>query len=612
MAHESFESEEVAEFLNSHFICVKVDRQERPDLDSIYMAALQALTGGGGWPMSLFLTPEGEPFYGGTYFPPTPRHGLPAFGQVLAAVAGAWSEHRPDLNAAAQRLVSEIRQQSSLESADADKRLEHATLHQAFERLSASFDRKHGGWGGPQKFPQPMVLEFLLRYHAMAHDESPLDLVTQTLDTMARSALYDQLGGGFHRYCVSQDWAVPHFEKMLYDNAQLARVYTHAWQVTGERFFRSVAEETLDYAKREMASPRGGFFSAQDADSEGQEGKFFVWSLDEVRDLLHHEAAQFAAAYGLTREGNFEGVNTLRFLGTLADRPAYATARQRLLEARELRTRPTRDDQIVTSWNGLMVAAFSEAARAYSRDDYHSVAERCVTFLLSELWAGDRLSHTWRDGVRKPHGFLEDYACLLEGMIELYQTAFDERLFPAMIELAEGIAALFGDDGVGFYDAAAEGEQLIVRPRDLQDNAVPSGNAMTTTALLRFGHLSLDNRYVDMAERALAPMQPAIARYPLAFGQWLQALCYALSQARQIAIVSDPGSTNARALLEVTRSGYRPFQVVAFGHGSSMCRVPLLAGRTPVDGRASAYVCSGLKCQLPVSEADALRRLLDA
>ncbi len=611
MAHESFENEEVAALLNSRFVCIKVDRQERPDLDSIYMAAVQALTGGGGWPMSVFLTPEGEPFYGGTYFPPTPRHGLPSFTQVLLAVAGAWRDRRQEITTAGRHLVSAIREQNGPTAGEIGKGIEFDTLRQAFGKLSASFDWKHGGWGSPQKFPQPMVLEFLLRYHRLTQDSTALDLVTRTLDTMARSALYDQLGGGFHRYCVNQDWSVPHFEKMLYDNAQLARVYLHAWQITGEELYRSVVEETLDCAVREMTDPRGGFFSAQDADSEGEEGKFFVWSLDEVKRLLDPDATRFAAAYSLTQEGNFEGRNTMRFLGPLADRRTFSAARRRLLEARENRIPPARDEQVVTSWNGLMLAAFSEAARAMAREDYRGVAERCAGFLLTDLWVGGRLSHTWRNGVRKPYGFLADYACLLEGLIELYQTTFHEHLVPAMVDLADTATALFGDEDGGFYDGSRDDQELIVRPRDLQDNAVPSGSAMATSALLRLGELTRCERYVSLAANALSPMQPSMARYPLAYGQWLQALCFASAPVHQVAIVGSARSTEAQALLEIARSGFRPFQVVAFGQPSEEAAVPLLDGRSLVEGRATAYVCSGPVCLPPVSDAADLLILLD-
>ncbi len=359
MAHESFEDEEVAEILNRHFVSIKVDREERPDLDRIYMSAVQAMTGRGGWPMSVFLTPEGQPFYGGTYFPPQPRHGMPSFADVLLAVADGWRNRRRELVASGQALVAAIERQSAVREDVKREDVKRETLESALENLWRRFDRSHGGWGEGPKFPQPMALEFLLRYHHTTGDALALRMVTQTLETMARGGMYDQLGGGFHRYAVDDRWLVPHFEKMLYDNAQLARVYLHAWQVTGEPFYRTIAEETLDYVAREMTDPEGGFYSTQDADSEGEEGKFFVWTPDEIRDLLGQEAEAFMAAYGVSERGNFEGRNILEYVGHLSQRTELAEARRKLFEAREQRVHPERDEKVLTSWNGLMLAAFA-------------------------------------------------------------------------------------------------------------------------------------------------------------------------------------------------------------------------------------------------------------
>lgn len=611
MAHESFEDQAVADILNGHFVNIKVDREERPDLDQVYMAAVQAMTGSGGWPMSVFLTPEGYPFYGGTYFPPTPRYGLPSFSQVLQAIVDAWLNRRDELVNSGQRLAQALQQQGQLTAGPRRRELDREVLYAAFRALQQEFDRLHGGWGSV-KFPQPMALEFLLRYHHAIGDPDALEMVTQTLEAMARGGMYDQLGGGFHRYSVDDRWLVPHFEKMSYDNSQLARVYLHAWQVTGHRFFRTIGEEVLDYVVREMTDPAGGFYSTQDADSEGQEGRFFLWTPDEVRQVLGSDAEGFMAAYGVTQEGNFEGRNILRFVADLDRRPALTEARRRLFAARERRAHPGRDDKVLTSWNGLMLAAFAEAARILDRPDYRQVAERNASFLLRELRQGNgRLLHTWRSGRARLNGYLEDYACLAEGLLELYQTTFAPHWYTATQELTEVMLACFRSPDGGFFDTGDDHEQLIVRPRDLQDNATPSGNAMAVTALLKLAGLSNDLSYVNIAYEALAPMQPLLARHPLGFGQWLQALAYALSPPQEIAIVGRPDAADTQALLAVVRGGYRPFQVVALGApGTRPPAVPLLQDREPMDGRAAAYVCRGFTCQAPVTEPEALRNLM--
>jgi len=597
-----------------------VDREERPDLDRIYMNAVVAMTGNGGWPMSVFLTPKGMPFYGGTYFPPQPRYGMPSFSQVLVAVAEAWKNRRDELVASGQRLLSALERQAAVEGGSLGRTLEHGTLDATVSRLKQSFDGAHGGWGSAPKFPQPMALEFLLRYHHAMGDQDALRMVTQTLEAMARGGMYDQLGGGFHRYSVDDRWLVPHFERMLYDNAQLARVYLHAWQVTGNEFFRTITEEILDYVVREMLDPAGGFYSTQDADSEGEEGKFFVWTPSEIREALSSEADEFMAAYGVTRHGNFEGKNILEFVGDLDQRPALADARRKLFDARERRGHPSRDEKVLTSWNGLMLAAFAEAARALDRDDYRTIAERNGDFLLRELrQENGRLLRTWKAspehaegaGEAKLNGYLEDYSYLIEGLLELYQTTFEPRWFVAAQGLAEVMIAFFQAPQGGFFDTSDDHETLITRPRDLQDNATPSGNAMAVTALLKLAGFTNDMRYIDIAHQALAQMQSMMSQYPLGFGQWLQALSYALSKPREIAIVGDPEAADTRALLDVVRNGYLPFQVVALGASDAQApAVPLLQDRGLVEGHAAAYVCRAFACQAPVTDPDGLRSLL--
>ncbi|MDY7077673.1 MAG: thioredoxin domain-containing protein [Chloroflexota bacterium] len=626
MAHESFEDEHIAAVLNEHFVSVKVDREERPDLDRIYMSAVQALTGRGGWPMSVFLTPDGRPFYGGTYFPPTPRYGMPSFPQVLLSVSDAWQNRRREIVEGSQQLVRSIEQQMTVSGgsetsnvkreASNGKRqtsnIKRQTLDTAFENLDQDFDELHGGWGTAPKFPQPMGLEFLLRYHHTTGDPLALQMVSQTLDAMARGGMYDQIGGGFHRYSVDDRWLVPHFEKMLYDNAQLARVYLHSWQVTSNPFHRTVAEEILDYVTREMTGPGGGFYSTQDADSEGEEGKFFVWTLDDIRATLGKQADDFIAIYGATERGNFEGKNILELNGELEERAALAEARRRLFEARESRIHPGRDEKVLTSWNGMMLAAFAEAARVLGREDYRQVAERNAEFLLSELGtSGSRLLHTWKDGVAKVNGYLEDYTHLAEGLLELYQTTFDPRWYQAARELVEAMIEHFSAPDGGFFDTSDDHEAMIVRPRELQDNAVPSGNGMAAFVLLRLAGLAVEPRYEELARGALGPMQPLLARHPLGFGQWLIALDYALSHPREIAILGEADAADVSAMLDICTTGYRPHQVLAVGvPEDEQLTVPLLQDRGQIENRATAYICVDFVCSQPVTDLKALQEII--
>lgn len=600
MAHESFEDERVAAILNEHFVSVKVDREERPDLDSIYLSAVQALVGTAGWPLSVFLTPDGRPFFGGTYFPPEPRYGMPAFADVLLAVVDAWRNRRAELEEGSARLVEAIRRRGEWRGSVMREDVGRETLTLAVDNLWRDFDPVHGGFGAAPKFPQPMVLEFLLRYHHATGDGRALQMVTKTLEAMARGGIYDQLGGGFHRYSVDERWLVPHFEKMLYDNAQLARVYLHAWQVTGQPFFRTIVEETLDNVAREMSAPQGGFYATQDADSEGEEGKFFLWTAEEIRAVLGDDAEHFVRAYGVTERGNFEGKNVLAFVGDLEERDALADARRRLLAARERRVRPGRDEKVLASWNGLMLAAFAEAARGLGREDYLQMAVRSGDFILRELRTSEgRMHHAWQTGSSRINGYLDDYTHVIEGLLELYQATFEPRWYTAAQELADVMIARFCASEGGFYDTSDDHEALIVRPRDLQDNAVPSGNGMASWVLLRLAGLAVEPRYADMARHSLGGMQPLMARHPLAFGQWLIALDYALAHPLEIAVVGDPAAPDTRALLDVCASGYRPHQVVVAGLTGAL---PLLAGRGQVDGRATAYVCVDGTCRPPITD----------
>jgi len=527
---------------------------------------------------------------------------------VLLAVVETWQNRRRELLEGSEHLTGAIRQQMELPTPEqADGREE--TLSGALHNLQRGFDPIHGGWGEGPKFPQPMALEFLLRHHSRTGDEQALRLVTQTLEAMARGGIYDQLGGGFHRYAVDDRWQVPHFEKMLYDNAQLARVYLHAWQVTDLPIYRVIAEETLDYVLREMTAPSGGFYATQDADSEGEEGKFFLWTEQEIRDTLGEQATPLIQTYGVTASGNFEGRNILALAGSLEERTALAAARRELFAVREQRIRPARDEKIIVAWNGLMLAALAEAARALGRNDYLDTAERGAAFLLQEMMSDDgRLRHTWQGGAAQGNGFLDDYTNFIAGLLELYQTTFDPGWYRAARKLAEAMIAHFSAP-VGFFDTASDGEALIVRPRELQDHATPSGNGMAAFVLLRLAALAAEPGYAEIALRSLDSLQPLLARYPLGFGQWLIALDEAVAERREIAIAGAPEAADSRALLDVCHNGYRPHQVIAVGLDQEN-PVPLLQGCGQIAGRAAAYICAHSTCHPPITEAEELRERL--
>ena len=620
MAHESFEDAEIAARLNEWFVCIKVDREERPDLDGIYMQAVVSLTGRGGWPLTVFLTPAGVPFYGGTYFPPTPRYGMPAFGQVLHSVHAAWHEQRNAILEGGRDLLTRLQP----ETFGGTAALSRTTLAAAAEGLWKQYDRRYAGWGPAPKFPQPMVVEMLLRYHRLAGESLPREMALGTLHALAAGGIHDHLGGGFHRYATDAAWRVPHFEKMLYDNAQLARVFLHAWQTTGDAGLRRVAEKTLDYVLRELTDPAGGFYSSQDADSEGVEGEYYVWTEPEIEAALEPPAAElFKAAYGVTAAGNFEGRNILYAAKTLpalaqsfglteAEAAArLAPARESLLAVRRRRVAPDRDDKVVTAWNGLMLGALAEAGASLQRADYLAAARANADFLLGALRTPEgRLYRTWRRGTAKLNGYLDDYAHLAEGLLALYEATFEPRYFSAARELMDFALAHFADPAGGFFDTGDDHEPLVVRPRDSQDNALPSGNAMAAQVLLRLASFTGEGRYAAAAEKAVGHIQPALAQHPTGFAHWLCALAYRLAQPLEVALVGDPDSAELQALLRTATEGYRPFQVLAFKTPGAASPIPLLADREPVAGRATAYVCSHFACQMPVTDPDALRQQL--
>jgi uncharacterized protein len=648
MEHESFENEQIAALMNQHFVSIKVDREERPDIDNIYMQALQTMTRQGGWPMTMFLTSEGKPFYGGTYFPPQDRsYGretrMPGFPNVLLSVAQAYHDHRQDIEEQASQLVAYLQEQSSAPlrrdmhsfSTSAVPGIE--LLSGAALKLEETFDRIDGGFGGAPKFPNTMALELLLRLHLhRSHNEisappatdkpSELEMVELTLQRMAQGGIYDQLGGGFHRYSVDDFWLVPHFEKMLYDNALLSRIYLHTYLVTGNVFYRHIAEETLDYVVREMTSPEGGFYSTQDADSEGEEGKFFLWTLDEIEHALPFEdAALFALYYDVSSEGNFEGKNILHIPHCTSEvaqaaevdvavlQASLERSRKALFPLREQRIKPGRDEKILTSWNGLMLRSFAEAARYLNRSDYLQVARQNAQFLLENLRSDGRLLRTYKDGKARLNGYLEDYVFLADGLLALYETDFAIHWFSEAHNLVDQAIALFADEqNGGFFDTGNDHETLINRPKDIMDNATPAGNSVAMDVLLRLAAFTGETSYRQRADDYLQSMADILVQHPQAFGYVLGALDFALSASKEIALVGSLQRDDTQALLHVVNARYLPNSVLACANEEGQGKiVPLLADRPGKGGQATAYVCQNFACQSPVTTPEELIMLID-
>jgi uncharacterized protein len=619
MEHESFEDEKVAAIQNEHFINIKVDMEERPDVDQIYMNFVQITTGHGGWPMNVFITPEKLPFFGGTYFPPAQRYNMPSWPQVLMSIAEAWDTRRDELMHSANEILGELRRLSVADASMAG--VDEGLMEHAYKSFVKSYDAKNGGFGGAPKFPAAMSMEFLLRYWKRTGDSGALEMVKATAETMAKGGIYDQLGGGFHRYAVDAIWLVPHFEKMLYDNAQLIRIYLHLYQITKDDLFKRIATETLEYVRREMTDESGAFFSTQDADSEGEEGKFFVWTPAEIAEVLGEaDAIEFCAIYDITAEGNFEGHNIPNIRGgTGGDLGASSGAgkssdidigseklrtwRRVLFDHREKRIKPFRDEKVLTAWNGLMLAAFAEAAAVLNNSEYLDAAKKNADFLLSELRTNGRLLRTWKEGRAKLNGYIEDYANLADGLIELYQVSGDVKYLHTARELTDAMITEFWDEeNGGFFFTSNDHEELIVRNKDFFDNATPSGNSVAADVLLKLSKLYGEEKYERFASTVLRLSAQQVKRFPSGFGRMLSAMEFMLSPVKEIAIVGEKGSEVEREVW----SGYRPFKVMATGGA-----VPLLEGREPLDGQPTVYVCENFVCQRPVTNAGDLKELLD-
>ena len=620
MERESFEDDEIAAQMNRGFISVKVDREERPDIDSIYMTAVQAIAGHGGWPLTVFLMPDGKPFYGGTYFPPSDRGGMPGFPRVLDAVSNAYQNKRSDLELSSEQLVARIRQTTL--AGRSRELLTEANLSSAYLNLAAQADREMGGLSGPPKFPQPMIYEFLLRYHLRTGDSDALELATTTLDAMAEGGIYDQVGGGFHRYSTDERWLVPHFEKMLYDNALLARLYLHAFQITGKPAYRRIVDETLRYAIREMMTPEGAFYAAQDADSEGVEGKFFVWRPEELFEVLGPAAGKRMAAYfDVTDAGNFEGSSILNFTDELRtsvsrDDPEVlqfiANSKAKLYEARSLRVPPGTDDKVLTAWNGLMIAALAEASAVLGSHEYADAAVKCSDFLLTNLRRDGRVLRTYKDGFAKLNGYLEDYAFAIDGLLTLHETTLEPRWLLEAIGLGKSIVELFWYRGTcQFFDTGSDHDNLVVRPRDVSDNAIPSGSSAACSVLLRLAVYTGEPGMRDIAVEGIRSARELMVQVPAGSGHWLGGLDFYLSAPREVAIAGDPGDDATRALLTEVYRHYIPNKVVmGVGGGSELSNLPLARMRERIGGAPTAYVCENYACQLPTREPDVLAKQL--
>ena len=629
MERESFENETIAGLMNDNFVSIKVDREERPDLDQVYMQAVQMLTGSGGWPMTVFLTPEGKPFYGGTYFPPDDRQGMPGFPRLLTSIAEAYSTNRGEIDRVTKQLTTQMSQSNQVSQGTSILTVD--ILHKAYSSLATNFDYQNGGFGNAPKFPQPMTPEFLLRYYHHGYNPRALELVELTLEKMAYGGIYDQIGGGFHRYSTDAYWLVPHFEKMLYDNALLARLYLHTYLITGRALYRRVVEETLDYVLREMTDSSGGFYSAQDADSEGVEGKFFVWSPDEINSVMGDADGEvFAGYYGVTGAGNFEGKNILNIrqdpeefaetkgltadqLGDIINRGSKA-----LLEVREQRIHPMRDDKVLASWNGLMLRSFAEAAAALGRPDYLAVAIKNAEFLARSMKSDGRLLRTYRDGQAKLLGYLEDYSFVIDGLLALYEATFDLRWLDEAVTLADSMIELFWDEGIGgFYDTGSDHETLVVRPRDVFDNAQPCGGSVASDVLLRLAVFTGNNDYSAKATVPLRSLHQAMSQSPGGTGHWLSALDFYVSPPKEIAVIGPRDDPTTQALLDTVFHRFLPNKVVMGvetplipADDNSEADIPLLAGRGMVGGLPSAYVCQNYACQLPVTDPAGLAEQL--
>jgi hypothetical protein len=620
MAHESFENPAVAALMNDGFVNVKVDREERPDVDAVYMQAVQTMTGGGGWPMTVFLDADGRPFYGGTYFPPEDRPGLPGFVRLLDAIREAWQGRRGELLDQADQLRDAVERSTDIGAGLPVAAVSRSVLDTAVTTLADQFDPRFGGFGRAPKFPQAMTLTFLLDMAATTPTPEVMEVIQVSLDAMAAGGIYDQVGGGFHRYSVDAHWLVPHFEKMLYDQALLVRAYLHGWLVTREPHYRRVVEETIGYVLRDLRHSSGGFFSAEDADSDGVEGKFYVWSYDELEELCGEDLPDLVRHFGVTMRGNFEDPHTgyrgniLHAVGPTDVRPeSLDRILPRLFTARTARVRPGLDDKVLLGWNALFLRSLAEAADALERDDWMEAARANARFLLAELRRDDgRLLRSWQDGRANLLAYAEDYAALLGALLTLAEVDDVAWLLEARV-VADGLLALFADDERGgFFTTGVDADALIVRPKDYQDNATPSENSLAADGLLRLAALTGDASYAAPAARWISTLAPVLGQHPTAFAHLLEASERLVAPPLEVVIVGDPAAPGTRALRAEVSGRLLPAVVrVVAGPGTDRQLTPLLADRAASDGTALAYVCQNYACRMPVNDPKALREQLD-
>ena len=626
MERESFEDEKIAALMNDLFVNIKVDREERPDLDEVYMNAVQMLTGRGGWPMTVFLTPEGKPFYGGTYYPPEDRYGVPGFPKILQGVANAYREKPQDVERSVEQILSALQRMSL--STESQQPFSPDIIGQSAEQLAQAYDTDHGGLGKAPKFPNVGVYELFLRHYHHSKGSRFLEMVTHTLTKMAQGGIYDHLGGGFHRYSVDEKWLVPHFEKMLYDNAQLVRIYAQVYCITGEPLFKQVVDETMTYLMREMLHTEGGFYSTQDADSEGEEGKFFVWTEEEVSQILGEESSEiFCRIYDVSEEGNFEEKNILHPILTLEQASKFfrrdpkeieslvSDAKGKLFKEREKRPKPFRDEKILTSWNGLMLSGLAEAIKISRQPAYLEAANRTVDFIFTKMFRDGRLLHTYKSGTGKILGYLDDYAFLAAGLLDLFEATVNRAHLDRALELAEIMLHEFWDEaGGGFFYTGRSHERLIAQSKPIFDGSIPSGNAVASQVLLRLYHYTGKEDYLKRAERILRAYYNAMENQPFGFAHMLAALDFYLQKPKEVVLVGDKKDPETAELLTKIHSLYLPNMTLQLASPEdSLEKIsPLLAGKKQFDGKPTVYVCHNFTCSRPVVEWDELKLLLEA
>ncbi len=619
MERESFENEQIAEILNKHFVSIKVDREERPDVDAIYMQAVQMMTGGGGWPMSVWMTADGKPFYGGTYFPPTDSFGRPGFSNILLTIVNAWHNQRRDLLLSADKISNILKNESSRKS-DADISID--PMIKAQDQLFISYDKTYGGFGSAPKFPQPTNLLLLLRHWYRTGDTKSLEMVTGTLDAMAVGGIYDHLGGGFSRYSTDKYWLVPHFEKMLYDQALLTRAYIETYQITGEEKYAKIVREVFDYVLRDMTDEKGGFYSAEDADSEGEEGKFYVWIEEEIDKILGKDAEVFSKHYGVTKAGNFEhGTNILNRKNLeepKADiQKVLNRAKNKLFKHRAKRIRPNLDDKVITAWNGLMISSMAYGGAVMREKKYIDAAEKAAAFLLNDLRSNGKLRRFYRKGKTVGDGFLEDYSFMILGLLDLYEATYNAKWLTEAVELSDTMIENFSDPNGGFYQTSKEGEKLIYRHKGAYDGAVPSGNSIAAIALLKLGSLTTDRKFSVVGESAIKAYAQQMSGSPLSLTAMLMAVDICVGPGKEIVIVGNAKDSDTKKMLDEITKRYLPHSVIIFKDTGTDTKdieklMSFLKQQEAVDNKTTAYVCENFICNQPVTSVDELINLLDA